>query len=127
MPCLSSSVFSDLNESIRVSNAVSQLALPLAITTFLPSRLISSPKGSAVWTGAVAEGAGAWGAAGGVAGGGVGPGAGAGGGGGWGGGRGGRGGRRGARCGRGRGGSRRRGRCRRRLRQRRHQPKRNRT
>src|ERR1700722_16006467 len=104
MPCLSSSEFSALNESIKGSNAVSQLALPLAITTFLPSRLISSPKGSAVWTGAVAAGAGAWAAAGGVAGAGVALGAGG-----------------------GRSGSRGRGRCRRRLRQRRHQPERNRT
>src|SRR4029077_2044246 len=78
MPCLSSSVFSALNESIRVSNAVSQLAVPLAITTFLLSRPISSPKGSAFWTGAVAEGGGAWNAAGGVVGVGVARGAGAG-------------------------------------------------
>src|SRR5262245_33257995 len=47
MPCLSSSAVSALKESIRVSNAESQLALPLAMTTFLPSSVIGSPKGSA--------------------------------------------------------------------------------
>src|SRR6516162_5172641 len=57
MPCLSSSAFSALKESSSVSNAESQLALPLAITTFFASNVIGSPKGSAVWT--VAEGAGA--------------------------------------------------------------------
>src|SRR5215475_15657350 len=56
MFCLESSAFSDLNESIRVSNAESQLALPLAMTTFLASSVIGSPKGSAVCT--VADGAG---------------------------------------------------------------------
>ena len=52
MPCLSSNADSVLNDSIRVSNAESQLALPLMITTFLGVSVISSPKGSAVWTGA---------------------------------------------------------------------------
>src|SRR5215475_13376368 len=56
MFCLESSAFSDLNESIRVSNAESQLAVPLAMTTFLASSVIGSPKGSAVCT--VADGAG---------------------------------------------------------------------
>src|SRR5450432_1332905 len=66
MPCLSSSAVSALNESIRVSNAVSQLALPLAMTTFFGSSVIGSPKGSAVWTGEA--GAGVCAAAGGGAG-----------------------------------------------------------
>src|ERR1700741_554973 len=56
MPCLSSSALSALNESISVSNAESQLAWPLATTTFLPSRVIASPKGSAVCTGAAGAG-----------------------------------------------------------------------
>src|SRR3974390_1431541 len=68
MPCLSSSAFSPLKESIKVSNAESQLALPLAITTFFASSVIASPKGSAVWT--VAEGAGVCSACGGAGGGG---------------------------------------------------------
>src|SRR6266700_2900457 len=50
MPCLSSSVLSTLKESIRVSNALSQLAVPLTIRTFLDSSVMDSPKGSAVWT-----------------------------------------------------------------------------
>ncbi len=40
-----------LNESINVSKAESQLACPLATTTFLPSSVIGSPKGSAACTG----------------------------------------------------------------------------
>src|ERR1700749_406517 len=56
MPCLSSSVFNVLNESISVSKAESQLAWPLATTTFLPSSVIGSPKGSAVCTGAADAG-----------------------------------------------------------------------
>src|SRR5271163_1819786 len=56
MFCLASKPFSALNESISVSNAESQLALPLATMTFLPSSVIGSPKGSAVCT--VADGAG---------------------------------------------------------------------
>src|ERR1700710_1837169 len=56
MPCLSSKAVSDLKDSIRVSNAESQLALPLAITTVFGSSVICSPKGSAVWTGAAAGG-----------------------------------------------------------------------
>src|SRR5689334_10229972 len=51
MPCLSSSALMALNESISASNAESQLAWPLATTTFLPSSVIGSPKGSAVCTG----------------------------------------------------------------------------
>src|SRR6516165_1346614 len=66
MPCLSSSALSPLKESIKVSNAESQLALPLAITTFFASSVIASPKGSAVWT--VAEGAGVCAVGGGAAG-----------------------------------------------------------
>src|SRR6516165_1087032 len=56
MPCLSSSAFSALKVSISVSKAESQFALPLAITTFFGSSVVSRPKGSAVWTGAVAAG-----------------------------------------------------------------------
>ena len=52
MPCLSSSAVSVLKDSIRASNAASQLALPLAIRTFFGSSVIGSPKGSAVWTSA---------------------------------------------------------------------------
>src|ERR1700761_1774899 len=51
MPCLSSRPDNVLNESIRVSNAESQLALPLRITTCFASSAISSPKGSAAWVG----------------------------------------------------------------------------
>src|SRR6266852_757823 len=69
MPCFSSNPDSALNESIRVSNAESQLALPLMMTTVFGASVISSPNGSAVWTGAAAGGvAGVWAAAGGVAG-----------------------------------------------------------
>src|SRR5450631_1637981 len=56
MPCLSSSADSVLNESTRVSNAESQLALPLTMTTVFGVSVISSPKGSAVWTCAAAGG-----------------------------------------------------------------------
>src|SRR6187402_3117194 len=52
MPCLSSSVFSALKASISVSKAESQLAVPLTITTFRGSSVVSCPKGSAVCTGA---------------------------------------------------------------------------
>src|SRR5215475_1747285 len=55
MLCLSSSVFSALNESTSVSKAESQFALPLKMTTFLAASVIGSPKGSAV----VTDGAGA--------------------------------------------------------------------
>src|ERR1700712_660342 len=71
MPCLSSRPEIFLNESISVSNAVSQLALPLRITAVFAVRVISSPNGSAVWTGAGAGVAGASAAGGGVAGAGV--------------------------------------------------------
>src|SRR5205823_1648352 len=54
MPCLSSSADSALNESIRVSNAESQFALPLMTTTIFGVSAISSPNGSAVCTGAAA-------------------------------------------------------------------------
>src|SRR5262245_43382917 len=50
MPCLSSSAVSVLKESISVSNAASQFALPLMVTTFLASSVIGSPKGSAACT-----------------------------------------------------------------------------
>src|SRR4051812_20817501 len=60
MPCLSSSAVSVLNDSIRVSKAASQVALPLMMTTFFGSSVICSPKGSAVWTGATGGGAGVW-------------------------------------------------------------------
>src|SRR5258707_15257236 len=71
MPCFSSNADSDLKESIRVSNAESQLALPLAMMTVFGSNVICSPNGSAVCTGAAAGGGGAGGsaAAGGAAGG----------------------------------------------------------
>src|SRR5216683_2721758 len=70
MPCLSSNADSDLKESIRVSNAESQLALPFTMTTVFGASVICSPNGSAVWTGAVAAGgvAGVPAAAGGVGG-----------------------------------------------------------
>src|SRR6266851_1220764 len=66
MPCLSSNAESALNESIRVSNAASQLALPLMTTTVFGVRVICSPNGSAVWTGAAAGGGGVSAVAGGV-------------------------------------------------------------
>src|SRR5258706_4371218 len=72
MPCLSSKADSDLNESIRVSNAESQLALPFMMTTVFGASVICSPNGSAVWTGAAAGGGVARGSA--AAGGGVGAG-----------------------------------------------------
>src|SRR5579871_2976002 len=50
IPCLLSTVSSDFSDSTSVSNAESQLALPLVSTTFLASSLISCPKGSAVCT-----------------------------------------------------------------------------
>src|SRR5918992_246919 len=56
MPCLSSNAVSALNESIRVSNAASQLAVPFITKTFLGSSVNSSPKGSAFWTLAVGGG-----------------------------------------------------------------------
>src|ERR1700694_894947 len=70
MPCLSSKADSDLKESIRVSNAESQLALPFMMTTVFGASVICSPNGSAAWTGAAAGGgvAGVSAAAGGVVG-----------------------------------------------------------
>src|SRR5258706_16415397 len=70
MPCLSRNADRDLSESISVSNAESQLALPFTMTTVFGASVICSPKGSAVWTGAAAGGgvAGVSAAAGGVAG-----------------------------------------------------------
>src|ERR1700756_1093213 len=50
MPCLSSSAVNAFSESTSVSKAASQLALPLATTTFFASSLISWPNGSAVCT-----------------------------------------------------------------------------
>src|SRR5260370_42295999 len=64
MPCWSSSAVRVLNDSIRVSKAASQLAVPFMTTTFLGSSVNCSPKGSAVWTGAIGGGAGVWAAAG---------------------------------------------------------------
>src|SRR5712672_3609414 len=80
MPCLSRNADSDLKESISVSNAESQLALPFMMTTVFGASVICSPNGSAVWTGAAAGGgvAGVSAAAGGVAGAGEGLAAGAG-------------------------------------------------
>src|ERR1700748_1791372 len=60
MPCLSRRPDSVLNDSIRVSNAESQLALPLRITTCFDSSAISSPKGSAAWVGGGGGGVGVW-------------------------------------------------------------------
>src|SRR4030081_3252593 len=57
IPCLSSRADSVLNDSIRVSNAESQLAVPLSTTTVFGVSVISSPNGSAVCTGAAAAGA----------------------------------------------------------------------
>src|SRR3981189_133052 len=70
MPCLSSKADSDLNESIRVSNAESQLAVPFMMTTVFGASVICSPNGSGVWTGAAGGGgvAGVSAAAGGVVG-----------------------------------------------------------
>src|SRR3981081_3236026 len=71
MPCLSRNADSDLRDSISVSNAESQLALPFTMTTVFGASVICSPKGSAVWTGAAAAGGGVAGvsaAAGGVVG-----------------------------------------------------------
>src|SRR4029453_14909074 len=62
MPCLSSRTVSALNESIRVSNAASQLAVPFITSPFFGPRGNSSPKGSAVWT-VAAGGGGAGGGA----------------------------------------------------------------
>src|SRR6476469_1568010 len=56
MFCLSSRAVSVLNDSIRLSNAESQLAVPFRITTFFGASVISSPKGSAVWTAATGGG-----------------------------------------------------------------------
>ena len=49
---------SALNESIRVSNAASQVAVPFMMTTFFGASVNSSPKGSAVWTLAAGGGGG---------------------------------------------------------------------
>src|SRR5260370_36511739 len=68
MPCLSSNADSDLNESIRVSNAESQLALPFMMTTVFGASVICSPNGSAVCAAAGGGVAGVYAAAGGVAG-----------------------------------------------------------
>src|SRR5260370_23002061 len=68
MPCLSSNADSDLNESIRVSNAESQLALPFMMTTVFGASVICSPNGSAVCAAAGGGVAGVSAAAGGVAG-----------------------------------------------------------
>src|SRR3954447_13415524 len=64
IPCLSSSPFSALKASISVSKAESQLAVPLTITTFRGSSVVSWPKGSAVCTGAGVAAAAGGGAAG---------------------------------------------------------------
>src|SRR3954469_19247568 len=58
MPCLSSSAVRVLKDSMRASNAASQLALPLAITTFFGSSVNGSPKGSAAWVSAAGGGTG---------------------------------------------------------------------
>src|SRR5712671_6125939 len=60
MPCLSSTAVSALNASIRVSKALSQLAVPRMTTAFFGSSVNCSPKGSAVWTGAGGGGVGVW-------------------------------------------------------------------
>src|SRR3954447_10595213 len=58
MPCFSSSAVIFLKESISVSNAESQVALPFRITAVFGVSVISSPNGSAVCTvgGAAAAG-----------------------------------------------------------------------
>src|SRR5260370_38555484 len=68
MPRLSSNADSDLKESIRVSNAESQLALPFMMTTVFGASVICSPNGSAVCAAAGGGVAGVSAAAGGVAG-----------------------------------------------------------
>src|SRR3977135_4337828 len=68
VPWLSRNADSDLRDSISVSNAESQLALPFTMTPVFGASVICSPKGSAVWTGAAAGGAGVSAAAGGVVG-----------------------------------------------------------
>src|SRR5229473_6575919 len=68
MPCLSSNADSDLNESIRVSNAECQLSLPFMMTTVFGASVICSPNGSAVCAAAGGGVAGVSAAAGGVAG-----------------------------------------------------------
>src|SRR6476620_5692111 len=55
-PCLSRTAASDLNESMSVSNAFSQVALLRNVRTVLGASVCSSPKGSAVCTGAVTGG-----------------------------------------------------------------------
>src|SRR3954471_7429019 len=70
MPCFSSKAVTFLKESISVSNAESQVALPFRITTVFGVSVISSPNGSAVCTAGGAAGAAAAGGAG-VAGAGV--------------------------------------------------------
>src|ERR1700731_3509681 len=65
MPSLSSSPDSALKESIRASKAESQLAVPFRPATVFGAIVISSPKGSAVCTGAAAGGVGGGSAAGG--------------------------------------------------------------
>src|ERR1700748_3066522 len=60
MPCLSRRPDSVLNDSIRVSNAESQLALPLRITTCFGESVISSPKASAAWVGGGGGGVVVW-------------------------------------------------------------------
>src|SRR4029077_9742005 len=52
MPCLSRNVDTVFKDSSSVSNAVSQLAVPLTRITVFGVSVISSPKGSAVRTGA---------------------------------------------------------------------------
>src|SRR4029077_17674495 len=59
MPCLSRNVDTVFKDSSSVSNAVSQLAVPLTRTTVFGVSVISSPKGSAVRTGAGPPGGGA--------------------------------------------------------------------
>src|SRR5947209_2194566 len=69
MPCLSSSAASFLKESVSVSKAESQLALPFRITAVFGVSVISSPNGSAVCTaGGVTGAAAAGGVGAGVAG-----------------------------------------------------------
>src|SRR3954449_9728289 len=75
MPCLSNSAATFFNDSTSVSNAESQVALPLSTTAVFADSVISSPNGSAACAGAAAAGgagvAGAGVAGAGAAGGGV--------------------------------------------------------
>src|SRR3954469_973318 len=56
MPCLSNSAATFFNDSTSVSNAESQVALPLSTTAVFADSVISSPNGSAACAGVAAAG-----------------------------------------------------------------------